>query len=187
MADYYSLFVFRSRFNVNLVESSPGKTWRIAPPEEASTPFFLNPWRSFFKNTPFSESMGHAYYWKTALFSMEMRTSMASTFEINCRDRGVYIIVLPDQQNNCTRQLPMGAGHCPWGGYTDWIVCNIHGEEHLASRCRAMLRPGTFGKFGILPATLETCQYWETFPDRATCPFATFGKFGILPATLATC
>ncbi len=27
-----------------------------------------------------------------------------------------------------TRQLPMGAGHCPWGGYTDQIVCNIHGE-----------------------------------------------------------
>ncbi len=30
--------------------------------------------------------------------------------------------------NNYTRQLPMGAGHCPWGGYTDQIVCNIHGE-----------------------------------------------------------
>ncbi len=25
-----------------------------------------------------------------------------------------------------TRQLPMGAGHCPWGGYTDQIVCNTH-------------------------------------------------------------
>ncbi len=24
-----------------------------------------------------------------------------------------------------TRQLPMGAGHCPWGGYTDRIVCNM--------------------------------------------------------------
>ena len=23
----------------------------------------------------------------------------------------------------------MGAGHCPWGGYTDRIGCNIHGEE----------------------------------------------------------
>ncbi len=81
--------------------------------------------------------------------------------------------------NMITRQLPMGAGHCPWGGYTDRIVCNIHGEEHLASRYRAMLRPGAFGKFGNLPATLETCQYWETFLDRATCCFATFGKFGI--------
>ena len=30
-----------------------------------------------------------------------------------------------------TRQLPMGAGHCPWDGYTDWIVCNIHGEEEI--------------------------------------------------------
>ena len=26
-----------------------------------------------------------------------------------------------------TRQLPMGAGHGPWGGYTDRIVCNIYG------------------------------------------------------------
>ena len=24
----------------------------------------------------------------------------------------------------------MGAGRCLWGGYTDQIVCNIHGEEH---------------------------------------------------------
>ncbi len=22
--------------------------------------------------------------------------------------------------NTTTRQLPMGAGHCPWGGFTDW-------------------------------------------------------------------
>ncbi len=28
-----------------------------------------------------------------------------------------------------TRQLPMGAGHCQWGGYTDGNVCNIHEEE----------------------------------------------------------
>ncbi len=27
-----------------------------------------------------------------------------------------------------TRQLPMGADHCPWGGHTDRIVCNIHEE-----------------------------------------------------------
>ncbi len=24
-----------------------------------------------------------------------------------------------------TRQLPMGAGHCQWGGFTDRNVCNI--------------------------------------------------------------
>ena len=36
--------------------------------------------------------------------------------------------------NIITRQLPMGADHCPLGGYTDRIVCNIHGEEHLVSR-----------------------------------------------------
>ncbi len=38
----------------------------------------------------------------------------------------------------------MGAGHCPWGGYADRIVCNIHGKERLTSRYRAMLRPVTF-------------------------------------------
>ncbi len=37
-----------------------------------------------------------------------------------------------------TRQLPMGAGYCPWGGHTDWNGCNIHGEVHLALRDSAM-------------------------------------------------
>ena len=62
-----------------------------------------------------------------------------------------------------TRQLPMGAGYCQWGGYTDRIVCNIHGKEHLASRYRAMLRPGTFYTFGTLPTTKATYQKWESF------------------------
>ncbi len=66
-----------------------------------------------------------------------------------------------------TRQLPMGAGHCQWSGFTDGNVCNIHGGEHLASHYRAMLRTATFIKFGNLPATLETCQYWETFIEGA--------------------
>ncbi len=26
-----------------------------------------------------------------------------------------------------TRQLPIGAGHCQWGGFTDRNVCNIQG------------------------------------------------------------
>ncbi len=37
----------------------------------------------------------------------------------------------------------MGAGHCPWGGYTDQIVCNIHGDgtprialSHNALACK---------------------------------------------------
>ena len=38
-------------------------------------------------------------------------------------------------RNSKTRQLPMGGGHCQWGGFTDQNVCNKHGEEHLASRC----------------------------------------------------
>ncbi len=28
----------------------------------------------------------------------------------------------------------MGAGHCQWGELTDQNVCNIYGQEHLASR-----------------------------------------------------
>ncbi len=30
-----------------------------------------------------------------------------------------------------TRQLPMGAGHCQWGGFTDQNVCNIQRERVL--------------------------------------------------------
>ncbi len=63
--------------------------------------------------------------------------------------------------NIWTRQLPMGAGDCQWGGLTDQNVCNIHGDAHLASRYRAMLRPGTFSKFGTLPATMA---YQESGP-----------------------
>ncbi len=80
----------------------------------------------------------------------------------------------------------MGAGHCPWGGYTDRIVCNIHTEEHLASRYRAMLRPQTFWKFGTLPATVAICQYWETYLDGDHCRFTTFGKFPKLVGMLPT-
>ena len=39
-----------------------------------------------------------------------------------------------------TRQLPMGAGYCQWGGLTDRNICNVFGGAHLASRYRAMLR-----------------------------------------------
>ncbi len=33
-----------------------------------------------------------------------------------------------------TRQLPMEAGYCQWGGLTDRNICNIYGDAHLASR-----------------------------------------------------
>ena len=79
----------------------------------------------------------------------------------------------------------MGAGHWQCGGFTDRNVCNIHGEELLASRYRAMLRTGTFFKFGTLPATLASCQYYETFIEEADCCSTTFGKLpelvGMLP------
>ncbi len=89
----------------------------------------------------------------------------------------VYTFRLQFADNMHTRQLPMGAGHCQWDGFTDRNLCNIHGEEHLASRCRAMLRNG--------PATLATCQYWETFLEEAPCRSTTFGNLpklvGMLP------
>ena len=40
-----------------------------------------------------------------------------------------------------THQLPMGAGYCPWVGYTDQIVWNVHGEERLASPCSHQCPP----------------------------------------------
>ncbi len=36
----------------------------------------------------------------------------------------IYIINVSFIEDN-TRQLPIGAGYGPWGGYTDRIVCNI--------------------------------------------------------------
>ena len=49
---------------------------------------------------------------------------------------GWGIQILSELQSNMTphhaytdtRLLRFGACHCPWGGYTDRIVCNIHGE-----------------------------------------------------------
>ncbi len=40
-----------------------------------------------------------------------------------------------------TCQLPMGAHHCPWGVYTDQIVCNM---ARLALLCRSILRAAVF-------------------------------------------
>ncbi len=90
----------------------------------------------------------------------------------------------PHGEHIGTRQLPMGAGHCQWGAYTDRIVCNIHEGVHLASCYRTMLRLGTFSQFGTLPATLAYCQYWETFLEDAPCCPTTFGKMPTLVGTL---
>ena len=49
----------------------------------------------------------------------------------------------------------MGAGYCQWGGPTNRNICNIYGGVHLASRYRAMLRPWTFVKFGIMPKIMS--------------------------------
>ncbi len=46
-----------------------------------------------------------------------------------------------------TRQLPMGAGHCPWGGHTDWNVSNIHGEVHAKNQVRRSIGWSTRGGY----------------------------------------
>ena len=69
----------------------------------------------------------------------------------------------------------MGASHCQWGGLTDRNVCNIYGAATLASRYHAMLRLRTSSTFGKLPATLATCQYWDTYLEEVSCRFLTFG------------
>ena len=52
-------------------------------------PFLENPWGFSFKNTPFLlESMDHASNQKEPSFSMQMRTSVCSTFVLDCRGRG---------------------------------------------------------------------------------------------------
>ncbi len=78
----------------------------------------------------------------------------------------------------------MGAGHCPWGGYSNRNVCNIDGEVRLTSRYRAMLRPGTFHKFGTLPATLGRSQYYQiVIVETPSCP-TTSGKMPRIVGTM---
>ncbi len=45
-----------------------------------------------------------------------------------------------------TRQLPIGAGYCQWGGFTDRNVCNIDGEEHQAHRSNSFGRRERYGR-----------------------------------------
>ncbi len=39
-------------------------------------------------------------------------------------------------ENVTTRQLPTGASHYQWGGFSDRYVCNIHGDKHLRQKIR---------------------------------------------------
>ena len=66
----------------------------------------------------------------------------------------------------------MGAGHCPSGGFTDWNVCNIHGDLRLPSRCRAMLRPRTLFQiwhFATHNDTLPTFRNHSRRSLRSSC------------------
>ena len=49
---------------------------------------------------------------------------------ISCWSQQSWYISLLIQfaHNWSTRQLSIGASHCLWGGYTNRIVCNIHGQ-----------------------------------------------------------
>ncbi len=66
-----------------------------------NTPFLENPWRFSFKITPFLlESMDHASNQKEPSFSMQMRTSVCSTFVLDCRGRGSSL-ALYREENLC--------------------------------------------------------------------------------------
>ena len=69
------------------------------------------------------------------------------------------------------RQLPMGWVYWPNRMKYTW----------RGAPCFFGLR---LSKFGTLPATLATCQYWETFLDEAPCHSTTFGKLPELVGTL---
>ncbi len=73
-----------------------------------------------------------------------------------------------------TRQLPMGAGHCQWGGLTDWNICNIHGDAHLASRYRAMLRFWDFYTFWHLASYTGSFPILGNLPGGGLPSFSTF-------------
>ena len=81
---------------------------------------------------------------------------------------------------------------CPWGPVTAngvdllteiyVIYMEMHTSHRAIARC---FGSGTFTNFGTLPATLATCQYWETHLEEASCRSLTFGKLpklvGMLP------
>ncbi len=62
------------------------------------------------------------------------------------------------------------------------LYMETHTSHRAVARC---FGSGTFSNFGILPATLATCQYWETYLEEASHRSLTFGKLpklvGMLP------
>ncbi len=73
----------------------------------------------------------------------------------------IWIILCDNLLTIYNSPAAIGASYCPWGGQTDWNACSIHGEVHLASHYRAMLRLWNFYHFWHLAsytgnlATLE--------------------------------
>ncbi len=53
------------------------------------------------------------------------------------------------------------------------IYMEVHTSHRATARC---FGSGTFNNFGPLPATLATCQYWETHIEEASRRSLTFGK-----------
>ena len=89
------------------------------------------------------------------------------------------------------RPLPMGRVYCPK------CMIYIYGEVHLASRYRAMLRPGSFSKFGFFPVAMTTSQHWgKSFQRKplfvlqhlARCQtlLADFQKYPVWPSLVLT-
>ncbi len=119
------------------------------------TPFRGKIWRdswrfSFKKHHIFPESMDYASY-KTSSFSMEMRTSTDSTFELNCGDRaknyGSYSTYL--QKNNAT---------------VEWLITKMMPNEinelHSLHIC-----PIIWLRFVIKCTCItqaDICAFWQT-------------------------
>ncbi len=81
---------------------------------------------------------------------------------------------------------------CPWGPVTangaDLLteIYVIYMETHTSHRATARcFDSGTFTNFGTLPATLASCQYWETYLECASHRSLSFGNMpklvGMLP------
>ena len=83
-------------------------------------------------------SRSHAQFVKN--LDLKQKIYFERPYLVDIEPRVLFHLIYPKLKGGflqlfLTHQLPMGAGHCPWGGFTDWNVCNIDGEVRLASRC----------------------------------------------------
>ncbi len=112
------------------------------------------------------------------LFIESFHFNRSNLLEVSVRtnpDWPCFIIL----ENCSTCQLPIGAGHCQWGGLTDRNICNIHGDEHLASNvscqasCQLPIDPTSLTCNNIYASCIHSLHhlafYWgflDLFPGK---------------------